>query len=60
MVQVKETLLFETIAGSDDRGIMIISRRLRYKKDLIVVDDIYHLDWLRKLAGDQNWFGPGS
>lgn len=66
MVQVQETLLFETIGdanirlGNADRGIMMISRKLRYKRVLVVVDDIDYLDQLRKLAGDKNWFGPGS
>ncbi|KAI4367439.1 hypothetical protein MLD38_023177 [Melastoma candidum] len=66
IARVQETLLFEAIGeasirlGSADRGIMMLSHRLRNKKVLVVVDDIDHLDQLRKLAGDKNWFGPGS
>lgn len=66
LVEVQETLLFEILGdsnikvGNADRGISLISRRLCYKKVLIVIDDVDRLDQLRKLVGDKSWFGPGS
>ncbi|XP_031382544.1 TMV resistance protein N-like isoform X1 [Punica granatum] len=66
LVQVQETLLFEILGNASlklfnaDQGISVISHRLRYKRVLVVIDDIDHLDQLRKLAGNKEWFGRGS
>uniref|UniRef100_M1BF49 NL27 n=1 Tax=Solanum tuberosum TaxID=4113 RepID=M1BF49_SOLTU len=37
-----------------------MARRLRFKKVLVVLDDINHGDHLENLAGDLDWFGKGS
>ncbi|PHT52411.1 hypothetical protein CQW23_06873 [Capsicum baccatum] len=34
--------------------------RLRYKKILLVLDDVDHTDQLDALAREREWFGPGS
>ncbi|XP_031266990.1 disease resistance protein RPP4-like [Pistacia vera] len=37
-----------------------IYRRLQHKRVLIVLDDVNELEQLETLAGDREWFGPGS
>nr|XP_016472118.1 PREDICTED: TMV resistance protein N-like [Nicotiana tabacum] len=46
--------------NNKDDGTCMIMSRLRFKKVLIVLDDIYHNDHLDYLAGDLSWFGNGS
>ncbi|XP_030941090.1 TMV resistance protein N-like [Quercus lobata] len=41
-------------------GIKIIGNRLRGKKVLIVLDDVEDQKQLEALAGNLDWFGPGS
>ncbi|KAH0711332.1 hypothetical protein KY289_007291 [Solanum tuberosum] len=41
-------------------GMHMIAHRLRFKKVLVVLDDIDHSDHLDNLAGDLVWFGEGS
>ncbi|KAL6316609.1 hypothetical protein AAG906_018864 [Vitis piasezkii] len=43
-----------------DEGIYMIKNRLCFKKVLLVLDDVDDLNQLEALAGDHNWFGPGS
>ncbi|RVW19336.1 TMV resistance protein N [Vitis vinifera] len=38
----------------------MIKDRLCFKKVLLVLDDVDDLNQLEALAGDHNWFGPGS
>ncbi|KAG6625154.1 hypothetical protein CIPAW_16G076500 [Carya illinoinensis] len=42
------------------KGIDVIRNRLRYTKVLIVLDDVDEKEQLERLAGNSNWFGPGS
>lgn len=66
LVGVQESLLFQILGDASlklfnaDQGIGVIKHRLQHKRVLIVIDDIDHLDQVRKLAGDVGWFGPGS
>ncbi|KAL6315879.1 hypothetical protein AAG906_012215 [Vitis piasezkii] len=46
--------------GNVDEGIHMIKNRLCFKKVLLVLDDVNDLEQLEALAGDCNWFGPGS
>ena len=41
-------------------GIGLLSKMFRYKKALIVLDDVEELDQLEALAGEAHWFGVGS
>ncbi|GMY18067.1 TMV resistance protein N-like [Fagus crenata] len=41
-------------------GINVIGNRLRYKKVLIVLDDVDGEEQLEALVGNHDWFGPGS
>ncbi|KAL4594410.1 hypothetical protein ACB092_12G018600 [Castanea dentata] len=41
-------------------GVLMIKNRLRNKKILLVLDDVTESDQLKKLAGENCWFGPGS
>ena len=43
-----------------DNGILMIKNRLRYKKILLVLDDVNKLGQLNKLVAKHNWFGRGS
>ena len=41
-------------------GVVKIKKALHHKKILLVLDDVDKLDLLNMLAGEHNWFGPGS
>ncbi|GMY19118.1 TMV resistance protein N-like isoform X1 [Fagus crenata] len=41
-------------------GILVIKRRLCHKRILLVLDDVNESDQLKMLAGEHDWFGPGS
>ena len=43
-----------------EEGLFVIKNRLRHKRILLVLDDVNHLDLLKKLVGKGNWFGSGS
>ncbi|KAK4570783.1 hypothetical protein RGQ29_029577 [Quercus rubra] len=58
---LKELLMCNDMNIPDvDSGILMIKKRLRYKKILLVLDDVNKLDQLNKLARENDWFGPGS
>ncbi|KAG7940982.1 hypothetical protein I3843_16G015100 [Carya illinoinensis] len=42
------------------KGIDVIRNRLLYTKVLIILDDVDEKEQLETLAGNCNWFGPGS
>ena len=44
----------------DYDGVRIIKNSLSHKKILLVLDDVNHFSQLEKLAGESDWFGPGS
>ncbi|XP_034708580.1 disease resistance protein RUN1-like [Vitis riparia] len=50
----------ENFISNVDEGIIMIQDRLCFKKVLLVLDDVDNLKQLEALAGDCNWFGPGS
>ncbi|XP_071723828.1 TMV resistance protein N-like [Rutidosis leptorrhynchoides] len=41
-------------------GINTIKSRLCQQKVLVIIDDVDHIEQLRKLAGNRDWFGLGS
>ncbi|KAF8015644.1 hypothetical protein BT93_H1230 [Corymbia citriodora subsp. variegata] len=43
-----------------DDGIILIREKFRYKRVLIVLDDMDELEQLMKLKGNCYWLGPGS
>ncbi|XP_059665561.1 disease resistance protein RUN1-like isoform X2 [Cornus florida] len=43
-----------------DFGINMMKKRLRYKKVLVVLDDVDSLKQLESLVGGNDWFGSGS
>ncbi|XP_027083129.1 TMV resistance protein N isoform X1 [Coffea arabica] len=55
ILRIKELRINNVFEGSN-----MIKKRLCYKKVLIVLDDIDHLDQLEALAGKHDWFGKGS
>ncbi|XP_031090781.1 TMV resistance protein N-like [Ipomoea triloba] len=60
-ILISQTLKERSVDISNvDEGIEIIKKRLGWKKVLIVLDNVDHLDELKKLAGDRVWFGRGS
>ncbi|CAL5348650.1 unnamed protein product [Camellia sinensis] len=66
LCQLQEQLLYELLGiknlkiGSADRGMNLIKERLHSKRVLIVLDDVDQLTQLSTLAGNRDWFGPGS
>nr|XP_023920217.1 TMV resistance protein N-like [Quercus suber] len=66
LLQLQQTLLNEFLMDRDiivhdvDSGVLTIKNRLCHKKILLVLDDVNELDQLKKLAGENDWFGPGS
>ena len=66
LVSLQEKLLSDILIGrSFDfsnvcRGSKEIRKRLSHKKVLIILDDVDLPNQLEALAGDKNWFGPGS
>ncbi|XP_056165270.1 disease resistance protein L6-like [Syzygium oleosum] len=57
---IKDVLQIECQVGDVDDGIDIIKSRFKGKKVLILLDDIDDKNQLDALAGDRNWFMPGS
>ena len=43
-----------------DKGVILIKHIMCHKRILLVLDDVNQLNQLEKLAGELNWFGPGS
>ncbi|PRQ23473.1 putative TIR domain, P-loop containing nucleoside triphosphate hydrolase [Rosa chinensis] len=65
LVNLQNSLLFEIFGGelkvtNADQGITLLSERLRYKRILLVLDDVDQLDQLERLAGGPDWFHSGS
>ena len=66
LVSLQIQLLSNILMGSEIKiwnvcqGINIIGNRLRGKKVLIVLDDVDDQKQLEALAGNLDWFGPGS
>ncbi|XP_010474607.1 PREDICTED: disease resistance protein RML1A-like [Camelina sativa] len=61
-LQLQKQLLSKIL---NENGVTIphlgsIKERLSDKKVLIILDDVYDLEQLEALAGETNWFGPGS
>ncbi|XP_040364157.1 disease resistance protein RPV1 [Rosa chinensis] len=66
LVNLQNNILFKILGGTElkvmnaDQGITLLSERLRYKRILLVLDDVDQLDQLEKLAGGPDWFHSGS
>ncbi|MED6146307.1 hypothetical protein PIB30_033305 [Stylosanthes scabra] len=65
IVHVQKQLLDQMHIGSttvfsEYDGRTIIQNSLRLKKVLLVLDDVNDENQLENLAGEQDWFGPGS
>ncbi|WMV32304.1 hypothetical protein MTR67_025689 [Solanum verrucosum] len=50
----------DNYVNNKEDGKHMIAHRLRFKKVLVVLDDIDHRDHLDYLAGNSNWYGNGS
>ncbi|KAG7944458.1 hypothetical protein I3843_15G103500 [Carya illinoinensis] len=67
LVQLQETLLSNILGASSicnighvNRGINVIKNKLRYKRVLLILDDVDDWEQLKALAGNCDWFGSGS
>jgi hypothetical protein len=66
LICLQEKLLSDILMVRDIRilsvqeGVNLIRKRLHRKKILLVLDDVDQLDQLEILAGNCDWFGPGS
>ncbi|KAK9941349.1 hypothetical protein M0R45_017955 [Rubus argutus] len=65
-VHLQKNLLSEILGEKDldlsvvDRGITLIKERMCYKRVLLILDDVNHVNQLDRLVGNPNWFGSGS
>ncbi|KAM7477573.1 hypothetical protein LguiA_025786 [Lonicera macranthoides] len=46
--------------ANDMDGIALMKTRLRFRRVLLVLDDVDSLEQLKALVGSHEWFGPGS
>ena len=66
LLPLQQSLLNELLTEGDmnihgiDNGVLMIKNKLCHKRILLVLDDVNELDQLKKLAGERDWFGPGS
>ncbi|XP_016205522.1 TMV resistance protein N-like isoform X3 [Arachis ipaensis] len=66
LVHLQNILLSELLgenkfkSTSVQQGISIIHHRLQRKKILLILDDVDRQEQLQALAGNPDWFGPGS
>ncbi|KAK9989638.1 hypothetical protein SO802_029877 [Lithocarpus litseifolius] len=66
LISLQRQLLEEILEGRNskiwnvDRAADMIKNRLCRKKVLLVLDDVNQSDQLKKLAGEDGWFGLGS
>ncbi|KAJ4713855.1 NBS-like putative resistance protein [Melia azedarach] len=66
LVALQEQLISEILMDKNIklldvyRGCQMIRTRLRYKRVLVILDDVDELDQLQALAGKNDWFGLGS
>ncbi|XP_024164788.1 disease resistance protein RPV1 isoform X2 [Rosa chinensis] len=66
LVNLQNIILSKILGGKElkvinvDEGNTLLRERLRYKRILLVLDDVDQLDQLEKLAGAPDWFGRGS
>nr|AAP44392.1 nematode resistance-like protein [Solanum tuberosum] len=64
--RLQEILLSEILVvkklriNNSFEGANMQKQRLQYKKVLLVLDDVDHIDQLNALAGEREWFGDGS
>ncbi|XP_030444384.1 disease resistance protein Roq1-like [Syzygium oleosum] len=58
---LKDILQGENVRVRDDQeGANMIKEQVRHKKVLLILDGVDKKKQLEKLAGDLDWFGPGS
>lgn len=66
LVCAQEKLLSDVLSEkniritSPIRGVEMIKEKLCFKRVLIILDNVDHLDQLYYLVGNRNWFGMGS
>ncbi|KAG6672654.1 hypothetical protein I3842_16G069800 [Carya illinoinensis] len=66
LVKLQEKLLRELLGNfgsfniSSVGGTNVIKLRLCFKRVLLILDDVNESRQLKELAGNNNWFGPGS
>jgi len=66
LVHLQEQLLSDVLKTKNmkianvDRGINLIKERFRYKRILVILDDVDHLKQLNSFVGSSKWFGAGS
>ncbi|WMV39406.1 hypothetical protein MTR67_032791 [Solanum verrucosum] len=60
-ILLSEIFVVKTLRINDSfEGAKMQKQRIRYKKVLLVLDDVDHIDQLDALAGEREWFGDGS
>ncbi|XP_042483027.1 disease resistance protein RPV1-like isoform X2 [Macadamia integrifolia] len=66
LVRLQEQLLSDILMKKNirinnvDRGVMLIEKRLQYKKVLVILDDVDELNQINALVRKRAWFGAGS
>ena len=58
---INEVLMEKNLKVEEEYdGVLKIKNRLCRKRVILVLDDVHEVKQLRMLAGECNWFGPGS
>ncbi|KAG6672656.1 disease resistance protein RPV1-like isoform X3 [Carya illinoinensis] len=66
LIQLQEKLLHELLGNFASfniggvGGTNVIKQKLCSKRVLLILDDVSELRQLKEIAGNHNWFGPGS
>ncbi|XP_050131326.1 disease resistance protein RPV1-like isoform X1 [Malus sylvestris] len=65
MVHLQEKLIFDILKkksqiSSVDGGISLIKQHFQCRRVLVIIDNVDEVEQLNAIAGNHDWFGPGS
>ena len=66
LLSLQQKIIYDILMEADLKirdqcdGVLNLKNRLSHKRILLILDDIDVLDKLNMLAGEHDWFGPGS
>ncbi|TQD82426.1 hypothetical protein C1H46_032020 [Malus baccata] len=65
LVDLQKKLIYDILKKKPgiscvDEGIVMIEQQFRHKRVLVIIDNIDEVEQLDAIAGNHDWFGPGS